>query len=174
MKQVNWKNELERKHLLLDTGILLRAFKNEHEGARFFNDLQEANCTPVSFSFIEFEFMRQAGSEEHVESRKEFWNNLDLPPLPSRHSDKDLIPLAINIAHEYGKRQHRSASLIDCTIAALAARHPKDLCIATMNLQDFPHFLFDIIHLYPIKDGKVFSSIAFLKIREDQLTFLHK
>ncbi len=165
---VNWKQQLNKNSLLIDTGVLLRGFKNAKEAARFFSDLKEAGCTPVSFPFVRFEFMKGAKSPEHKKLRDEFWENLGLVTLPSRPSDAELMDLAEKVAYEYAVRDLSGASLVDCVITAFALRHAENLCIATLNLKDFPSFLFDMIHVYPIDEGKCYCSVALLKIDSDK------
>lgn len=135
------QNMLHRKHVLFDTNVLIRTLEKRAAAEDLFSLIQASEAIPVYFSFIKFEFVREAKNTEHRKIREAFFENYDFMSMPARHSDDQISEDALNISNIYASKNHHGASLVDCLIAAFLKRHKHDLILATMNLDDFPTFL---------------------------------
>ena len=160
------KRKISNKFVLLDTGIIIRAFEHFEDFKGFFNLLETTNCHPVYFPFIEFEFLRGAYEPEHRSARREFLHTIPLDELPVPR--EEILDDAIRLANIYSNHKLHSAKLVDCCIAAYLMKHTSNLFLVTLNHKDFPTFVFDRIFIYPVDtDNEVFP-IGFYQLNVEK------
>jgi len=77
------KSALQRKHLLLDTGVISRAFDHFPVFKReLFDVVVEVDCQMAYIPPIEFELLRHAVDPEHRKARTDFLAELTTVKLP--------------------------------------------------------------------------------------------
>lgn len=162
--------KLEKKFVLLDTNILIGASTNYSAYQPLFELLEETECAPAHFSFIEFEFVRGAYESENMKKRRMFFQQIQ--SFPMGVPADEIITSAIAIANVYAGKNHNTASFIDCCVAAFLKRHSASLFLLTEDHKDFPLFLFDRIHVMPIDTGKDIHTPAFYEYNDDKASKL--
>jgi predicted nucleic acid-binding protein len=158
------KDKISSKFVLLDTGVIIRAFENFDNFEAFFKMLEDANCRSVYFPFIEFEFLRGAYEISHRHDREQFLK--EISGISLNQPNHTIIKDAIAIANCYSARKHYSASLTDCCIAAYLKTFTDNLFLVTLNHKDFPTFLFDRVGIHPIDAKTDIFTLAFYKYNQ--------
>lgn len=159
MTQEELTQRIKGKHILLDTGVIIRAFEFFQKFEDFFRLLGSTNCIPVYFPLIEFEFIRGAHILEHRQKREEFLKSVSGVNMPFR--TEQIMSDAIRIANCYAARKINNPSVVDCCIAAYIKQFSANLLLVTLNHKDFPLFLFDRIFIYPIDTETDIFPLAF-------------
>ncbi len=161
-----FQETIRRKDILIDTNVISRAVDHTKAFEPFFKDILAAECQPVTSPLIEFEFLRGAHEERHWGVRRklldELFIKLSMSQVPKIFDD------ALQIATAYSARNHRSASIVDCALAALMMKFSGKLFLATLNHRDFPTFLFDIVTVYPIDTGKEMLPVGIYAFNADK------
>ncbi len=153
------KDKIANKFVLLDTGVIIRAFEHFDNFEAFFKMLEGANCKNVYFPFVEFEFLRGAYEPSHKVDREDFLK--EISGINLNAPTQAIIKDAIAIANCYSARKHHSASLTDCSIAAYLKSYPQNLFLVTLNHKDFPTYLFDRVGIFPIDAQVDIFTLAF-------------
>ena len=159
------KEKIAHKHILLDTGIFSRSFDHFDSFRPLFQLLNETNCQATYFPLIKFELLRDVFINDNRIKRQMFVEevtrvNLPIPP--------NLFDRAISFANEYTEHQVKSASLVDCCIAAYLEKYADNLFLITLNHKDFPTFLFDRIFVLPIDTDKDVFPLGFYAFNKEK------
>lgn len=147
------KQMIERKHILFDTNIFIKAFENFDVFIGLFDYLRKQNCKIVHFPLVEFEFTRNTFLPEHIKARELFIKKIASLSLPMHPT---LIDDAMTIARAYAHKRIGKGQihLVDCCIAAYLMHYKSTLLLLTLNHKDFPVILFDRLSVFPLDDKK--------------------
>jgi hypothetical protein len=97
---VEFYKPLEYKHLLLDTSVFIDAYLHPSEFSDFFANCRRSRVTLVTIDPVAIEFVKGSDSEEKMEEKKLFINQIIYQLLPVAH---DIISLHIpQVVKEYG------------------------------------------------------------------------
>lgn len=147
------KRLLSRKHILLDTNVIIDAYQSPIAFQELFQHFEQAPCALTISWQVRFELFRKAYDQNYRDRLQEFIDSLGIFILPSG-MEKDFYPDALAIANVYAKKSIKAPSFVDCMIAAHIKRHASDLFLLTRNHSDFPLFLFDRKATWAIDNDK--------------------
>ncbi len=158
---------LRRKHLLLDTNVVINYMEHpkELEGVR--KEFEDVEAIPILDELVRFEYIRGAASPSEIETLKNFL--MILFSLPESDIDRPQFPIlqetvgtAATIANIYSKRlKNLHAPAIDCMLAAQMKKYYKSLILVTSDHKDFPPLLFDRIGIETVDTGRDIINICF-------------
>ena len=165
------KKRIERKHLILDTNILIDSYKYDKEFVDFYNLLKSLNVELVIDSSIKFEFLRSATTKEELNKKIDFLSKIIEAELPIAKENFEAAREISNIYVRNIKNSKQKISFADCLIAGQLKKFNESgerLFFATANNTDFPLLIFDRIHIYTIDLGNRILNIGIHVFNNDK------
>lgn len=165
------KDVLAEKYLLFDTCVISRLSKIVSPTREIFDFLHDINCVPGMTEQIYVECLRDHGSAEAFNRTKEFL--LD-SPFSSKKLTVDRVSnfyekmLLIDRVNQNNGYKGRQVSFVDLTIAVFLQHWPESLFLATFNIKDFCHKIFDIIYVMPLVCNEELLLLGIIKANAER------
>lgn len=143
--------DLNGKHLLLDTTVLINASKSD-EFLALISDLSIAGCGLITIPSVVYEFTRNANSIAGYNERQEFIKGLNVTVLNRVEEiiEKDQV-FRIAYAKAFSTKHDKGPSYTDALLCSVAYKYRgNDVLMMTANHKDIPASMFDRIELITI------------------------
>jgi len=139
------------------------------EGLRpFLLALKEAAMDPFIIDAVYFELIGHSDTVRDQMRLQEFVQTT-YPVLPSRKEDvEQAIKLSVLCSME-DKRRYKTISYTDYLIAAQLVRYKENILIATLNIDDFPAFIFERVSVAAYDMGDRVITIALVAYSADKM-----
>lgn len=147
---------LTRKHLLLDTNLIINIAKYGDVFLPFLDQLVESSVKSVIDYAIKFEFLRSSNTKEDLQKKSQYLDALLGADRLELMTDKEIFEKATEIGNIYSRRNstyNKQISFGDCLIAAQMMKyndHHETLFLATSDNKDFPLCIFDRIDIFTV------------------------
>ncbi len=145
--------DFKRKFALLDTNILVEIARRTNKSDDFkpvFEFLEENETQIFITDATKFEFLSFYNNKKDFDAYEKLLNPFTCVPL----IPKD-IELATKLKAMYRCRDSnidkKQISFIDCLQATQVIKHKTSSFIITTDVNDYPSFLFDLVHIIPIE-----------------------
>ncbi len=169
---------LKDKWLLLDTNILIDAFKSTHDFEDFFTSLKK-NCHVVTTTAVAIELLRGAKNLKEMRKLKDYVEEVCEGVLPYNdirdQSTQSLIEPELILA--YGKNG-KDVSYTDYLLAKILKKYNKSAFLLSHNHKDFPTNVFtrdDVVIFHKELEVKAYGIYSFsLEKYEKQLEKISK
>jgi hypothetical protein len=162
------------EHILLDTNLLITLVKDIGFGFfdDFLNELKNLNIKSVVEEATLFEFKRGSRKQSDVINKDNFLRLLlGKDPMvlsPSKEIMNNAEDLAILYSHK-NPTLSKQISFIDCLVAAQLMKYKNNkLCLATIDNNDYPLFIFNRDKLITIDTGKEIINIGIYTFNEEK------
>jgi len=160
--------EYNHKAVLLDTSVLIEISKGRDKMRPFSSVLQEANLAPYIIDAIYFEFVGHACSLRE-RTDLESLVSAEYPVVPSRSDD---VANAVKLSQLYSiadRGRYKNIGYVDCLIAAQLLRYKNHVLLATLNIDDFPVFIFDRVVVSAYDVGEKVVTIALIGYNDEKM-----
>lgn len=170
----NLREVLVGKYLLFDTCVISRlsSLKTVSPTKEIFSFLNEVNCVPGITEQVYVEYLRDHTSIEKFKKAKEFLLKFPKKILETNRVngfyEKMIIIDKINQQNGYRGKQ---VSFVDLTLAVFLQHWSENLFLATFNIKDFCHKIFDIICVLPLVCGKELLLLGIIKANAKKFNF---
>ena len=173
------RRELKRKHLLLDTNVLIDSVRYlDAYSTQLFSELFAAEVTPLIDQTVKLEFLRGAQDAQEYKRYSEFLGVLLGTQRMELPVTKEILELATQIARVYGLNKLKDVKLGDCIIAAQIAQYASGIgqvYLLTRNHKDFPAILFDCRWVQVVSiPGDAIRTVGIYTFRTEQFHMLQK
>lgn len=160
---------LKRKHLLLDTGVLIELQKNEgasEELKEFLQDILQAPCALLTIDQVYCEFLQYAEDKQGYLDLLTWAKKLAPAIYPSKEDQYVANQIYLAFKNK-NKDLARNASSTDLLLGAMLARYGDALFLATTNHKDFPTCLYDRDYVFSFenREGNI-QNICIIKFNQ--------
>jgi len=174
---VNLGEILASKYILFDTCVVSRLSnsKTKSPTTEIFDFLNDIKCIPGISEQIYVEYLRDHQNSQSFEKAREFLSKFPRKTLSSNripNFDERMI-IIDRINQNYGYRA-KQISYVDLTIAVFLHYWPDNLFLATFNIKDFCHKIFDVIYVMPVIFGNNLELLGIIKANRENLTAENK
>lgn len=172
------KLDSDKEWVLFDTCVVSRIINNPDEGSKIIKQIETeiGNFTACITPYVRFEILRSIKecSKNQFETLKEkVEENYAEISIESDDDRYNLFDFAAEMACAYRlvlKKQNKDVGFVDFMHGALLRRYPNHLYLLTINIDDFPVPLFEIVAYGGLKNGTKVESWALLKIDKIQFS----
>lgn len=164
--EIQLKEILSDQYLLFDTCVIssLSGSKSESPTKELFDFLNRIKCVPGISEHIYVECLRGHKSKEWFDKAKEFLNK-----FPKKRVDEDRVPnffekmiMIDRINQKYGL-DGKQVSYVDLSTSVFLHNWPGNLFLATFDIKDFSHKIFDIFYIIPLIINNELCSLGIIK-----------
>lgn len=139
MKNDQIKKYIERKWVLLDTNVLLRAARQPEKFLELFNFLRDAGCKPAYCQLVRAEFMQSVWQPELIQAQEVFLTDLNIEMLPM--AVDELTDDVVKMTRALRSRGRALPGLVDSYLTALVKKYSPNLVLLTENHKHFAYNL---------------------------------
>jgi predicted nucleic acid-binding protein len=163
--------QFERKHLLLDTNVLINFTKHPLLMEGMLAALRAKGAILVLDEVVRFEFLREANSPKEIQTLKYFLQKLfELKP---EDVDRTMFPIvpdiftyATEIGNLYSWKKYARISLADCFLAAQMRKYnekKEQMYLMTSDHTDFPPLFFERIGIETLDAKDSIINVGFYR-----------
>lgn len=152
-------------YYLLDANVLGKLFSNVKCVIQETENLQRDGGNFIITEPIKFEFLKPSTEKTHISKRESLLSQYTDTFLPI--SD-DVTQTALQISKIYGLLRIEASriSYVDILTAAFLRKYHSSLILLTMDIQDFPPALFDVIKVDSLEETTIRFVMMHLKFSE--------
>lgn len=158
------KDLLSKKHLLIDTNVLIELQKQSSEELKsFFGDIADADCALLTIDPVCCEFLAYAKDKDDYEKLLTFINEV-AEIIPTVKEDLYIATQIYLARKNENKDLANKMSFVDRILGAVLARYEGSLFLATTNHRDFPISIYDREYVFGFenKEGNI-QNICIIK-----------
>lgn len=160
--------QFKKKWILLDTNLLIEILKDDQQYhfKDFLSELRTLEIVPVIDRSVLFEFRRGSRTRSHLNKKNCFLEVL-LGAKEKRYylrssASEKIVRFAEELAILYSHNDSKNSriSFTDCLVAAQLMMYKDNMCLATLDNNDFPLVVFDRTKVITIDTGQKILTIG--------------
>lgn len=160
---------ISRKHILIDTCVLISLVHHLPKGGEFFHFYQmlvQSDCALMTSPFIRYELLCRELSVPARQRKRELLHGFEAVEVPL---PLEVYSWMLEFSWLYASQSLKEAGMVDFSNLAYLKKYQNNILLATINHRDYPTQIVDRVHVHTIDDcDNEILNIGFYRWNEEK------